>query len=238
MSDESKAKLTTINAAIVAAQASAQAVAKNAKNTHANYKYASSEDVIEEARAALNGAGLALIPLRHDIVRADGTYEVKGRYALIHESGGQLEIEGSFSVFDMLGPGKKNDKAEASARTYLLAYTLRDLLLLPRVEEEQVDKQDRSKVIDLSKTQAVKQPVAQASTAHAGTLTEDAVTKRCRVIFKSIGDYAKLADAKLEDKAAAKAQAMKLVEEAVSLNPAKDTLRAIQQEYLRCFPEA
>lgn len=126
-------------AALVAAQAAARAVAKDAQNTFHRYKYASAEAIIAEAREALAASGLALMTVLRRFVAAapDAPGGVIGRvelhYLLVHTSGETLPIESSTPVIPE--KGRPADKAEAAAVTQDLAYLLRGLLLLPRDDD-------------------------------------------------------------------------------------------------------
>ncbi len=143
-----------IFAALAAATAAADAVGKRATMNMGQgktcYKYASSEDVITEAREALSSCGLALY-CRAANVRPLGTSQVEGGdgvvststqweahlvYVLVHSSGESLEIESATPIIP--GNGRPLDKALATAKTYDLAYTLRTLLLLPRLDPREI----------------------------------------------------------------------------------------------------
>jgi hypothetical protein len=136
----------TIAEALLAAQQSAQAVAKGSKNSFHNYKYASSEAIIEEAREALTSAGLAVCAVG-SLLRREGEHvTVVSQFHLSvggGVEGGDLVV--TYETPAILEKGRPWDKAVAAARTYALAYFLRDLLLLPRVEEEQIDRRDDRK---------------------------------------------------------------------------------------------
>lgn len=123
---------TKINAAILKAQRAIQPVAKGSKNDHHGYHYASAEDVLAAAREVLNEAGLALI--------CTGTGMEAGRltkaYLLLHESGESMPLTSSLAVCP--GKGRPEDKAELASATECLGYILRDLLLIPRVDAEDV----------------------------------------------------------------------------------------------------
>lgn len=124
---------TKIAAALVAAQKSLKGVHKNAHNQHHRYDYASSESIFRECRDALFDHGLVVVPkasrTRHE---ESGVWLVR-EYAIVHEDGEALEAEQVWPVVP--GNGRPLDKAIASAATASLAYFLRDLLLLPRVEK-------------------------------------------------------------------------------------------------------
>ena len=145
---ESKPKYPTMAAALVAAQKHAQAVSKTSKNSFMGYKYASAEALIEEARVALNEAGLAVIPVQWSVVPVTDVEGVRSKisvtYMLVHESGNSLTTVAETSILPE--KGRPQDKAEATALTYNLGYYLRGLLLLPREEESQsVDSRDDRK---------------------------------------------------------------------------------------------
>lgn len=142
-----------IYAALGQATLAADAVGKRSvmkMGEKVGYKYASSEDVISEAREALTSAGLALY-CRSARVQPLGTSQVEGGdgvvststqweaamvYVLVHSSGESLEIESATPI--MPGNGRPMDKALATAKTYDLAYTLRTLLLLPRLDPREI----------------------------------------------------------------------------------------------------
>ncbi len=134
---------------LVSAQKTAQAVAKDSVNRFHNYKYASAEAVIEEARGALTDAGLALFVswwLFHEREGASVNSPEKGspaqccgdvqvHYVLASEDGEERAFPGVTTPV-ILEVGRPLDKAQATALTYNMAYFLRGLLLLPREEED------------------------------------------------------------------------------------------------------
>jgi len=158
---EHVSKYPTMAAALVAAQRHAQAVAKASKNSFHGYKYASAEALIEESRAALGEAGLAVMPVNWVVVPVTDLEGVKSKvqvtYMLVHESGASVTATTETSVLPE--KGRPQDKAEATALTYNLGYYLRGLLLLPREEESSVDARDDRQFQPASKS-AVK-PASQ-----------------------------------------------------------------------------
>lgn len=150
-------------AALAQAQATAGAVGKSARNEHHKYSYASSEAIIGEARDALSACGLALLCVDASLVslcdvetvdqdgvaRRSTQWQASLAYLLVHSSGGSMPIVSSTPVLPE--KGRPLDKALATAKTYDLAYTLRSLLLLPRVDprelaEEPVDQRRETPV--------------------------------------------------------------------------------------------
>lgn len=134
---------TTLPAALVAAQQAAVAVAKDSTNPHFRYNYTSAETIIAEARAALNSSGLSLSPVTSTVRTLGEQAVLCSVYRLEHMGGEYREI--CFEAYLVPDKGRPMDKALAAARTNSLGYVLRDLLLLPRVEEHaDVDQRDDS----------------------------------------------------------------------------------------------
>lgn len=134
-----------IYAALVDAQSRARAVEKDAKNKYHGYRYASAEAIIEEARYALNEAGLAAFAVgwrfAHDEMGDKGPIgRIVVNYRLVHRSGESADFEAS--SFIIPEKGRPEDKAEAASLTTNLAYFLRALLLLPREDEGAMDRRD------------------------------------------------------------------------------------------------
>jgi hypothetical protein len=108
------------------------------------YAYTSSETMIAACRAVLHGAGLVLR-------RAGWTFEgtpdggiVKSQFVLTHPASGESITDEVAWVAVPRGQ-QPIDKAMAGALTASLGYALRDLLLVPREDENEMDKQDDSK---------------------------------------------------------------------------------------------
>jgi len=135
--------------ALVDAQSKVQRVAKDSTNTFHRYRYAAAEEMIDEARGALNAAGLALMShwkVDHSAYterdqhtdRGSKTVVIVGRvvvsYTLIHRSGEALRWITSTPIIPEAG--RPEDKAEMAALTANLGYTLRQLLLIPRGDED------------------------------------------------------------------------------------------------------
>lgn len=128
-----------IAAGLHAAQKAAIPVGKDATHTHHKYKYVSADSMIAEGRAALREGGLALFPAgwRFESAPDEGGSvigRVVVRYVLSHVGGAWCAWESS--AFVIVEKGRPADKAELGALTENLAYTLRGLLLLPRVDEQ------------------------------------------------------------------------------------------------------
>lgn len=142
MSEEMHADLA---AGLLKAQAEAIPVGKASLNEHHGYRYVSAEDIISEGRAALRAGGLSLFvagwrleSLEKPIASADGKSDAAARvvvkYVLVHVGGHAYSWEASSYIIP--GKGRPADKAELGAITANLSYTIRGLLLLPRVDEQ------------------------------------------------------------------------------------------------------
>lgn len=173
-------------AALAAAQKVAEAVGKDARNTFHGYSYASAEAIIAEARAALSAHGLAVFTASIDrdesqrehkwgpwtnpktgveTQEIDVPRRIRCRYLLVHESGEALAFESTTPVIPE--NGRPEDKAEFGSRTENLGYALRDLLLLPRVQEETLPSARNDQGYEGPKRGAEQPPKATAPAAAA-----------------------------------------------------------------------
>jgi hypothetical protein len=135
---------TSLASALLAAQSALPSVGKDSKNSFHHYAYTSSEAMIGACRAALHSAGLVL---RRSGWKFDGTADggvVTSQFILSCPASGE-------NVTDEVGwvaipeKGRPVDKALASALTASLNYFLRDLLMVPREEESEMDRRDDTK---------------------------------------------------------------------------------------------
>jgi len=130
------------------AQQAVKAVEKDGNNTFHRYRYATAENMIEEARAAMHSAGLSFMLTGASLNPCDYTVETvngKGQTSTFNVrmtvcstfslmcADGHLEVSTEWPVIPE--PGRPFDKALAAARTASLSYVLRDILLMPRAEE-------------------------------------------------------------------------------------------------------
>lgn len=116
--------------ALVEAQKNLGSVTKDAKNDWGKYGYTSAEEMISRCRKALLDSSLAFTRL--DWQYADD--RVTSRFVLVHAASGQsMEFGNTMLVM----PSKNPDKSILAALTTVLNYTLRDLLIVPRVDEKQ-----------------------------------------------------------------------------------------------------
>jgi hypothetical protein len=132
--------------ALLAAQQALPSVGKDSqfKSQSYGYAYTSSETMIAACREVLHAAGLTL---RRAGWKFDGTPEggglVTSQMILTHAGTGESVSDEVAWVAVPRGQ-QPIDKAVAGALTASLGYYLRDLLLVPREDENEMDKRDDS----------------------------------------------------------------------------------------------
>lgn len=132
--------------ALLAAQQALPSVGKDSqfKSQSYGYAYTSSETMIAACRAVLHGAGLTL---RRAGWKFQGTPEggglVTSQFILTHAPTGESVADEVAWVAVPRGQ-QPIDKAVAGALTASLGYYLRDLLLVPREDENEMDRRDDS----------------------------------------------------------------------------------------------
>jgi hypothetical protein len=171
------AERTSMAQAMLTAQQAMKHVAKDARVEYGKgYDYVSAEQMIGAARAALHAAQLSLVRTGWQFV--DGTDSrpplVLCDYMLLHVSGESLPFAGlPWPVIEQ--NGRPLDKALAGALTTSLAYFLRDLLMIPKVDGEEVDKRDDSAhvagVIGVAGAVAIRKRLKEAGIEVAELLT-------------------------------------------------------------------
>lgn len=124
--------------ALCEAQAEVGGVEKGSRNEHQRFSYTSIESMIVATRGPLRKAGLAVLPTAHRIV--DSTLVTE--WLLLHTSGESLPMRYDMPIVE--GKGRPMDKAASASASQALNYLLRDLLLLPRGEREDIDGRDDS----------------------------------------------------------------------------------------------
>lgn len=174
-----------IATALYDCQQALDAVEKASVNTFHKYKYASSDDMVKAARAALNAGGLAVCRHSFDI-RIIGEGEgaimlVDSQYLVTCRSGEGVLMSSTTPVVPERG--RPWDKALAGALTIGLSYFLRDLLLIPREEEDShPDRRDdrgyEPKPVTQSKATATAfEKLAIAVARKAGKRVDDALIR-------------------------------------------------------------
>lgn len=135
----------SIAMALVKAQQAVKAVAKDSTNSFHKYKYASSDDMVSEARRALTTVGLSLarIGWTEQPVTEHAPARLHVLYMLTSAEGECMMLP-PVSVPVLPEKGRPEDKAEAAALTYSHGYLVLGLLQMARVDENDVDARDDS----------------------------------------------------------------------------------------------
>lgn len=137
-------KTETLASALLAAQKALPSVGKDAKNSFHHYSYVSAEAMIGACRDALHGAGLTV---RRAGWKFDGSAEggiVNSTFVMSHGPTGE-SVSDEIAWICVPEKGRPIDKAMAGALTSSLGYYLRDLLLVPREDESEMDRRDDTK---------------------------------------------------------------------------------------------
>lgn len=125
-------------AALCQAQGEVGGVQKGSQNTHQRFNYTSIEEMVVATRGPLRRAGLVVLPTAH---RVEGEVLVT-EWLLAHSSGESMPLRYDMPIVP--GKGRPMDKAASASASQALNYLLRDLLLLPRGEREDIDSRDDS----------------------------------------------------------------------------------------------
>lgn len=134
-----------LSAALAAARDKCQTAVKDKRNEYHKFNYASADEIITVAKAALEGSGLGIIPQLQELTTAgtgNATIYALNRTIFLSHSSGEfvpLHVHGWPVVPDK---GRPLDKAFAVALTSSLAYLLRDLLQMPRGDESDMNTRD------------------------------------------------------------------------------------------------
>ena len=124
-----------ITAHLHKAQQEVEAVEKASRNDFGNYKYASAEDIVTASRAVLHKQGLIVTCNGWRLVNEENcTPSIEVVYVLSHTSGHSVVCATQYPV--CVGKGRPEDKAVNASLTTGLSYFLRNLLLIPRCDEE------------------------------------------------------------------------------------------------------
>jgi len=127
-----------LDAALLKAQAEVGGVAKDGRNSHQKYDYVSAEQQLAHAGPVLRRNGLVFCQSGITIknISVTDTLVMEAEYQLSHPESGasrtftkQIPIAGRGDLM----------KASLAAQTTLLNYAMRDLLLIPRGEQYEVD---------------------------------------------------------------------------------------------------
>jgi hypothetical protein len=127
--------------AILEAQRAVNAVGKNSTNAFHKYDYASAEHMLVESKRALLESGVQVDRGTYTLYELSGNLICKMEMELAHPESGERETKWiEYPVIP--DKGRPLDKALNSALTTSMAYWLRDLLLIPRLDAEEVCARD------------------------------------------------------------------------------------------------
>lgn len=129
----------SLSAALLVAQRAVGSVGKDSRNDFHRYRYVSAEAMISACRAALAEGGLT-VRRRAWEISDDGAFVVS-KFEVSYALTGESTVD-TVPWYAVVEKGKPADKALASALTTSLSYWLRDLLLIPREDEETMDNRD------------------------------------------------------------------------------------------------
>lgn len=121
---------------LLKAQEAIEGVHKASKNDFGKYRYASAEDMITASRAVLHKNGLVVTRNGWRVIdeRGENPPLVEAVYVLAHVDGAHVVCATQYPI--CIGKGRPEDKALNASLTTGLSYFLRDLLLIPRCDEE------------------------------------------------------------------------------------------------------
>jgi len=121
-------------------------VIKDAKANYgerARYAYVSADQMVTECRKALHSAGLILVRESYSVQWAQEAGAILySNYLLVHAASGISVTSTQSPWFIIEAQGRPLDKALAGALTTSLSYFLRDLLLVPREDEAEMDQRN------------------------------------------------------------------------------------------------
>ena len=162
---------TKLSEALLNAQRSVAGVEKNARNDFAKYDYVSADGMVGQLRNALLDNGLVFSRTSWGIV-----------FDLTHvESGETQRYEAAMPIVET--KGRPADKAVLGALTTCLSYVLRDLLLVPRVDELEIDNRANDDVVARKRV-----PAPASAPSPVGGSAADAVISQVKVLAASRAD--------------------------------------------------
>lgn len=134
---------------LLMAQQAVQAVGKASRNDYSGYNYASAEDMITASREVLHANGIVVTRNGWRIVDTSmlnasdkPVNAVEAMYIVAHESGSHVACVTQYPICTK--KGTPEDKALNASLTTGLSYFLRDLLLIPRCDEEVDRRHDKN----------------------------------------------------------------------------------------------
>ena len=150
---------------LLKAQEAVTGVHKASKNDFGGYKYASAEDMITASREVLHKNGLVVTRNGWRVIRSDDDSAplVEAVYVLAHVGGAHVVCATQYPI--CVGKGRPEDKALNASLTTGLSYFLRDLLLIPRCDDEVDRRPDTIARTGTSKTPLPKDKPTQGKSA-------------------------------------------------------------------------
>lgn len=125
--------------ALAKAQSEVEWVQKSASNSHHRYNYVPVDMMVRACKKALINNGLVLVPVGWELRETTAI----GRW-ILHSNDGGESVPLSFEMPVLESKGRAGDKAYLAAQSSALKYLLRDLLMVPMLEEEVCDRIDDS----------------------------------------------------------------------------------------------
>jgi len=125
------------------AQTWVKSIGKDSRNDYNKFNYTSAEHMIEETRGVLHDCGLVVEPTETMHLVVDGQLMVGCGFRVTEIFTGEFS-EKVIEVPVCERKGTPNDKASLGSQTTALNYFLRNLLMIPRVEEEVCAKKDNA----------------------------------------------------------------------------------------------
>jgi hypothetical protein len=187
--------------ALAAARERCKAAVKDRRNEYQKYDYASSESIITEAAEALKSTGLSPV-LTSPKLRVTGSghmaiYELTRHCHLIHTSGEAVNL-GELEWPVLVDKGRPIDKAFAIAITTSLAYFLRDLLLMPRGAQDDMDARSEEAVAAPAESATVEPKAAEAApptpATHADVIMPQQYDELAKLMTEAQTDHQRFCD--------------------------------------------
>lgn len=135
-------KTTGIWSALLGAQKAITNVKPNSKNTYHNFTYVSSDEMISEARAVLHANDLIVFRADFKVEFDKGEFGMLVSNFVLSHAPSNEKHESQSVWFIQPEKGRPIDKALAGALTSSMGYYLRDLLQVPRQEEDMNSRDD------------------------------------------------------------------------------------------------
>ncbi len=176
-------KPKTVHEALLSAQQALEGIDKNGRNEFHNYDYVTAESMISECRAVLHQAGLILTAGDVELIPcAEDTMIVRATHTIALGGAESVSIVRDWPA--VLSKGRPMDKAVAGALTAGLSYTLRDLLLIPRGDEDGVGLNDTKRSAQEAKSpprRTKSTPAKKSSAAPANGVVDATFSRGDRV---------------------------------------------------------